>query len=199
MNVLNCWEPLPEETVIKDDLTHHRSVDVGGAGGDIDGVLWETQAAAEVTTNASLVSKPDLALSPATSPEHAAMILNARYRSLGMKLSMPVASSSYDVYVTVFEDNNPIVYDLALEGVTVISGGNSGPGGTWQRLGPFRTTIPTASSTSRPPEPASTSPASSSSRFSRSRGAWLRVARAHLVHHPEENDEAGPAEACFCG
>ena len=131
-----------QATFSKDDLTHYRSVDLGGSGMVIDSVAWKSQAEGGITTNGNLVSTPDLVLTPETSQERAAMIRTARYRSTSMSVSMAdVANSSYDVFVTVFEDNNPVVFDLALEGRQVLAGHSSGPAGTWQRLGPYRVTV----------------------------------------------------------
>ena len=52
-----------------------------------------------------------------------------------------VPAGAYQVWVYVFEDNSPITYSILLEGNVVQANYNSGPAGTWRKLGPFSATI----------------------------------------------------------
>ncbi|SHJ86069.1 Por secretion system C-terminal sorting domain-containing protein, partial [Hymenobacter daecheongensis DSM 21074] len=52
-----------------------------------------------------------------------------------------VPAGSYQVYTYVWEDNNPEVFSVTLNGQTVRANYNSGPAGTWARLGPFAATL----------------------------------------------------------
>ena len=52
-----------------------------------------------------------------------------------------VPNGSYDVYVYVWEDNFTQTYSISLEGTVVLPVHNSGTGGTWSKLGPFRANI----------------------------------------------------------
>ena len=52
-----------------------------------------------------------------------------------------VPNGSYDVYVYVWEDNFTQTYSISLEGTVVLPVYNSGAGGTWSKLGPFRANI----------------------------------------------------------
>ncbi|AHJ97747.1 hypothetical protein [Hymenobacter swuensis] len=45
----------------------------------------------------------------------------------------------------MWEDNNAETFSLALNGQTVQTNYNSGPAGTWQKLGPFDVTVSTGS------------------------------------------------------
>ena len=119
------------------------AVNTGGGAVTIDGQAWASQSAAGLTTNGSSFTAPtSLALNPATTPERTTMIKDALYRSSGLTLSIPrVPNGTWDVFVTGFEDNTPVTYDLTLEGTRVITGATSGPAGTWKRQGPFPVTI----------------------------------------------------------
>jgi hypothetical protein len=52
-----------------------------------------------------------------------------------------VPAGTYQVWVYVFEDNNPVTYSILLEGAVVQTNYNSGSAGTWRKLGPFAATI----------------------------------------------------------
>ena len=52
-----------------------------------------------------------------------------------------VPAGTYRVWLYVWEDNGADVYTLSLEGSVVQSNYNSGPAGTWRKLGPFQTNI----------------------------------------------------------
>ena len=59
-----------------------------------------------------------------------------------------IPSGTYQVYLTVWEDNNNASFDIRLEGSLVRGGYQSGSGGRWERLGPWPATI-----TRRQPRP----------------------------------------------
>ena len=119
-----------------------RAVNLGGGAVTIDGQVWQSQAEAGVVTNGTLLSKPDLVLSPAVSGGRASRLSNARYLRTGLRVQVPgVADGSYDVFVSVMEDNFPVTFSLDLEGVRAVTGVSSGAGGAWSRLGPYRVQV----------------------------------------------------------
>ena len=52
-----------------------------------------------------------------------------------------VPAGTYEVYLTVWEDNTSATFDVRLEGSIVLSGFRSGSAGSWSRLGPWLTTV----------------------------------------------------------
>ena len=61
-----------------------------------------------------------------------------------------VPNGSYHVYVYVWEDNFTQAYSISLEGSVVLPVYNSGTGGTWSKLGPFRPILRTEPSMYQP-------------------------------------------------
>ena len=119
-----------------------RAVNLGPPAVMIDGVVWQSQAEAGVITNRTLVLKADLLLPPVASGERAAMLRTSRCLRAGLTVRVPqVANGSYDVFVSVVEDNFPVTFSLDLEGARVLTGASSGAGGSWSRLGPYRVQV----------------------------------------------------------
>lgn len=122
--------------------TAYRRVNVGGEAVVIDGAPWTSGTAAGLTHNGRTFSAPGVTLTPTTTPERASMIRSSAYNSAGLRLSLPsVTNGSYDTYVTTWEDNASVTYDLGLEGAVVVRGARSGAAGTWVRQGPFRVQV----------------------------------------------------------
>ncbi|HET6543810.1 MAG TPA: T9SS type A sorting domain-containing protein, partial [Chryseolinea sp.] len=77
---------------------------------------------------------------PATDANRANMVRSFYWYTPNVTINA-VPAGTYDVYVYVFEDNNPVTYSILLENIVVQSNYNSGPAGTWRKLGPFTATI----------------------------------------------------------
>jgi len=119
-----------------------RAVNLGGGAVTIDGQVWQSQAEAGVVTNGTLLSVPALVLSPVASGDRASMLRDFRYLRSGLSVRVPgVVDGSYDVFVSVVEDNFPVTFSLNLEGVRVLTGASSGAAGSWSRLGPYRVQV----------------------------------------------------------
>ena len=81
-------------------------------------------------------------LNPATDTARAQMIRSAIWGwSLTTIRISAIPSGTYQVYLTVWEDNNSASFDIRLEGSLVRGGYQSGSGGRWERLGPWPATI----------------------------------------------------------
>jgi hypothetical protein len=52
-----------------------------------------------------------------------------------------VPPGTYQVFLYVWEDNAPQVFDLFVQGKEVLKGYNSGPAGHWDKLGPWTAVV----------------------------------------------------------
>jgi hypothetical protein len=77
---------------------------------------------------------------PATDANRATMMRSFYWYQPNVTINA-VPAGTYQVWVYVFEDNFPVTYSILLEGNVVQSNYNSGPAGTWRKLGPFTATI----------------------------------------------------------
>ena len=109
----------------------------------IDGNNWEanTSTTSNFTFNGGTASDSTVAFSPALDPIHATMMRTFRYHE-NLQLTLTnVTPGTYDVYVWVFEDNNPITATLSVNGIEVLANYDTGTAGHWDRLGPYQTTV----------------------------------------------------------
>ncbi|MCC3160672.1 Ig domain-containing protein [Hymenobacter sp. 15J16-1T3B] len=117
----------------------YRAVNLNGSAITLDGNAWAGSTAPNYSYVGTPLSTPSVTLIPATDATRAAMIRSFVYNypgSVSVTLTA-VPAGNYQVYAYVFEDNNAEVYSLLLNGQTVVSNRNSGPAGTWARLGPW--------------------------------------------------------------
>lgn len=122
--------------------TFDRAYNFGGPALTIDGRAWRSGTDPAVTHDGAAFSDTSVALSPPTDAARASMIRSSIYNSAGLDVAIAsVPAATYDVYVTNWEDNRSVVFDLLLEGATVANDAVSGSAGQWRRMGPFRRTI----------------------------------------------------------
>ena len=116
-----------------------RAINLGGPAMTIDGHDWEanTSVTSDFTTNGSSGSAPNVVFNPSVDADHATMMRTFRYQP-NLQLGLTnVPSGNYDVYVWVFEDDNPLDATLSVNGSPVIANYNTGAAGHWNRLGPY--------------------------------------------------------------
>jgi hypothetical protein len=83
-----------------------------------------------------------VALIPSTNPVRETMIRSSIWRYTNLQLNLTsVPSGTYQVFLYVWEDNNPSTFSITLEGRVVQSNYNSGAAGTWKKLGPYQASI----------------------------------------------------------
>lgn len=119
--------------------TFYRAINLNGPALIIDGNNWEANASAAgfSYTGAALFSDPTVTLQPATDANRTTMIRSSMWGgNVGLSLA-GVPAGTYQVYVYVWEDNFPETFSISVEGTVVQSNYNSGPAGTWRKLGPF--------------------------------------------------------------
>jgi hypothetical protein len=119
--------------------TFYRGINLNGTALVIDGNNWEasTTAPGFSFTNATAFANQAVTLIPATDANRATMIRSSLYGgNIGVALAN-VPNGNYQVYLYVWEDNNATIFTVRLEGVIVQGNYNSGPAGTWAKLGPY--------------------------------------------------------------
>ncbi|RSK25213.1 PKD domain-containing protein [Hymenobacter metallilatus] len=124
--------------------TFYRAVNLGGGALTLDGNAWSGTPAANFTTNGTFFSNNNVPLLPATDATRTSMIRSSAYSLTSLSATMSsVPNGQYRVWAYVWEDNNAEIFSLALNGQTVQTTYNSGPAGTWRKLGPFDVTVST--------------------------------------------------------
>ena len=115
----------------------YRAINLNGAALTLDGNAWADGAAANFITNGVGFVNNTVPLLPATDVARTTMIHSSVYSYALSAAFTAVPAGSYQLYAYVWEDNNPETFSLALNGQPVLSNYNSGPAGTWTRLGPY--------------------------------------------------------------
>ncbi|MEZ5302018.1 MAG: c-type cytochrome domain-containing protein [Verrucomicrobiales bacterium] len=122
-----------------------RAINLNGPALQIGGQRWEAEDAAPgfaapgmqrfENQNVPLDGDPEAAL--------AQMLRSSVWNSAGKNRIVwrGLAAGSYQVALYVWEDNDPQTYDISLNGSVVASGVESGPGGSWARLGPWKAEV----------------------------------------------------------
>jgi hypothetical protein len=121
-------------------ITFYRAINVNGPALALDGNPYEAGTAANFTTNGVAYDTEGGALIPTTDPVRSQMLSTSMYYwALNMTMSA-VPNGTYDVYVYVYS-SWPQSYTLSLQGQQIYATSDSGPTGTWQKIGPFTTTV----------------------------------------------------------
>ena len=125
--------------------TFYRALNLNGAALTVDGNNWQSGIGAAnfsfTQTGGGLFTAQNIPLIPTTDINRATMIRSSIWGNAVNLNVTAVPNGSYDVYVYVWEDNFTQAYSVSLEGTVVLPVYNSGPGGTWSKLGPFRANI----------------------------------------------------------
>ena len=125
--------------------TFYRALNLNGAALTIDGNSWQSSIGAAnfsfTQVGGGVFSAQNIALIPTTDTNRATMIRSSIWGNTVNVNVTAVPNGSYDVYVYVWEDNFTQTYSISLEGTVVLPGHISGPGGTWNKLGPFQANI----------------------------------------------------------
>ncbi len=125
--------------------TFYRALNLNGAALTIDGNSWQSSIGAAnfsfTQVGGGVFSAQNIPLIPTTDTNRATMIRSSIWGNTVNVNVTAVPNGSYDVYVYVWEDNFTQAYSISLEGTVVLPVYNSGTGGTWSKLGPFRANI----------------------------------------------------------
>ena len=141
---------LPATKVVTIDVNQnvgpvfYRAININGSALVIDGNNWISSTGApnfSFTTNNTVSAKQSVTLIPPTDANRATMIRSYVYGNTVTLNMTAVPSGNYQVWLYVWEDNFPETYSISLEGSVVQSNFNSGPAGTWRKLGPYPVNI----------------------------------------------------------
>jgi len=126
--------PTPGPTFVK-------GVNLNGPQLVVNGKTFLSEADAGATNDGSNMSKPLIALSPATDAATAELIHSAVYKFTPLTIRVPVTNGSYQVYIYTWEDTLSVTYSVTVEGVLAASNLASGSPGAWRRLGPYAANV----------------------------------------------------------
>jgi len=116
-----------------------RAININGPALVIDGRQWEAGNAPNYENRDRPYENQSVPLIPPTDPARSRMLRAFTYTPQGRNrvALTELKPGEYSVFLYVWEDNNPTVYDVFVNGARVLTGHNSGRGGTWHRLGPW--------------------------------------------------------------
>ncbi|TGE29295.1 Ig-like domain-containing protein [Hymenobacter metallicola] len=119
----------------------YRAINVNGPAITLDGNAWQASSGASgVQIIGTPFANQNITLNPATDATRASMIRSSVYgNTTGAAITVP--NGTYQVYMYLWEDNNPETYNILVEGQTVRSGYNSGSAGKWEKVGPFTANV----------------------------------------------------------
>ncbi|MBI3856620.1 MAG: hypothetical protein HY293_13115 [Planctomycetes bacterium] len=117
----------------------YRAANLNGPATVIDGRRWDGKAAKDLAFSTDgAFENQNVVLNPPTDDARAAMIRSSAFSSAGTAAKFyGVPPGTYLVYAYFWEDNNPEIYDIFVQGKEVLKGYNSGPAGHWDKLGPY--------------------------------------------------------------
>ena len=120
----------------------YRAINLGGPSLSFEGKTFEASAqAADLVAGPYSFTDETVTLIPAVTDANKAKMLRGSifgYGTLGGQVKLSnVPNGNYNVYLYVWEDNSSETYSLKLNAQTVESAYQSGPPGTWRKLGPY--------------------------------------------------------------
>jgi len=124
--------------------TFYRAINLNGNPVVIDGNTWESGTASNFTTNGSDACSPWTPLTPTTDAARTTMIqCFVQHWSHDLVMSS-VPNGTYEVYLYTWldwDDPNPDLFNIQIEGQTVATNVGVTGVGEWQRVGPYTATI----------------------------------------------------------
>jgi chitinase len=132
----NTPTPTSTNTPTPAGPTFYRGINLNGPALVIDGNAWQGKNAPNYSTNGFLYNGQGEAQHPPTDPVRRQMLGTSVYHwSLNLRMTA-VPNGAYDVYIYVYS-SWPQGYTLFLQGQQIYSIADSGPTGTWLKLGPY--------------------------------------------------------------
>ena len=128
-------------TVRVGDVTLHRAINFGSPQrAVVDGLTFEPGSGApNLAINGERVERRDVELLPPVEDGQTGLLLRSAlsYRDGVVATLTKVPNGTYQVYAYVWEDNENATFDVLLEDKVVQSKVQSGPAGSWAKLGPW--------------------------------------------------------------
>ncbi|MEX0713597.1 MAG: DUF1549 domain-containing protein, partial [Pirellulales bacterium] len=125
------------------ELVFFRGINFNGPPLQIDGHAWEGREAAGVATSDAGFENHAVPLAPSTDDARATMIRSSIWSPAGRNrvVFSNLPADEYEVYLYVWEDNDPQTYSVFLQSHAVLENHNSGTAGHWHKLGPWSATV----------------------------------------------------------
>jgi hypothetical protein len=114
-----------------------RGLNFNGPAVEIDGQAWEGKDSRHYRTDDQAFENQSVTLRPPTDAQRALMIRSSRWNHQARIELTDLPNARCQVFVYVWEDNNPETFSLFLQGEKVAPDIRSGNAGEWRRLGPF--------------------------------------------------------------
>jgi hypothetical protein len=114
-----------------------RGINLNGPAVEIDGNSWEGRDSRHYRTNDQAFENQSVALRPPTDAQRALMIRSSRWNHQARMELTDLPNARCQVFVYIWEDNDPETFSLFLQGEKVAPDIRSGNAGEWRRLGPF--------------------------------------------------------------
>ena len=122
------------------DFVFHRAINLNGPALTIDGHAWEGKDAPDYGFTGSAFENQAVPLVPATDPERSTMLRSSVYDPKGSNVTVKgLPAGLVQVYLYIWEDNDPATFDVTVQGSVVEAGVVSGKAGEWRKLGPYVT------------------------------------------------------------
>lgn len=119
----------------------HRAINLNGPAVTIDGNRWDAGVNGDWSISGSRFENQQIALKPSPG-DAAARMLRSSVWGEGAEVTLKnVPRGTYVVYLHVWEDNDPEVFDVLLNAKKVAEKYNSGSAGHWSRLGPWPVSV----------------------------------------------------------
>ena len=119
----------------------YRGICLNGPGLVIDGHAWEGKDAQHYLCNGQSFENQQVGLKPNCDPEHARMIRSSRWgNNIDVELT-DVPDGIYQVFLYVWEDNDPTRFQILVNDRPVVDSYNSRGEGIWARLGPWKVDV----------------------------------------------------------
>jgi hypothetical protein len=116
----------------------YRAINLNGPPLEIDGRKWEGKDAPDVSVRGNRFENQKIKLSPPADESLARMIRSSIWGEACRVALGNVPDGVYEVFLYAWEDNAAQVFDVKVNGKTVLSKHNSGPAGAWKRMGPWK-------------------------------------------------------------
>lgn len=133
----------PAQVLAQGDAIFYRAVNINGPALIIDGEQWEDTNSPNFGFIGDTFEKQSFPLIPTTDANRTQMIRSSTFNStLGANVKLSeVPPGDYEVYLYVWEDTASVKFSIDLNGQRVVTDYESGPLGTWQKLGPWATSV----------------------------------------------------------
>ena len=134
-------DPKPTAPNVPSVPSYRRFININGPARVIDGQTWEPGNSPHVTIVGTPFENRNVPLIPPTDETRTKMI-RACVHGQGCGITVKnIPNGLYDVYLHTWEDNEPVRFDVLVNGRPVLRDHNSGKAGQWARLGPWTTSV----------------------------------------------------------